>query len=159
MVSRWLLTVALTLAPLAARADEAGLLAEYWADSGSLPPEYAWQTNVSISTDGALTLVYCTGYETAGPACKTRKAKVDEAHRAAILAAVTAGDFFGKPVRQAENHPVGGGAAGGKVYVEGQPVVLPAFPTEADAPRVAKVLEAIVAAIPERFRNRYFERN
>lgn len=159
MISRLALAATLTFFPLAARAQDANLLAEYWTDSGSLPPEYAWETNVTISPDGKLTLRYCTGYETEGPACKTRKAKVDEAHRAAILAAVTAGDLVAKPARQTEDIPVGGGATGGKVYVDGQPVALPSFPTEQDAARVAAVVTAIEAAIPDRFRSRFFTRN
>jgi hypothetical protein len=158
MLSRLALTVALALAPLATHAEESALLAEYWADSGSLPPEYAWETKVSITADGKLTLIYCVGYETEGPGCKTRKAKVDEADRAAILAAVMAGDLVDKPARQTEDIPVGGGATGGRIYVDGQPVSLPAFPVDHDAARVGAVLNAIEAAIPDRFRDRYFDR-
>lgn len=142
MLCRLALSVAMALAPLAAHADAAGLLAEYWTDSGSLPPEYAWETKVRITADGALTLRYCTGYETEGPACKTRKGRVDEAHRAAILAVVAEGGLLAKPARQTEDIPVGGGATGGKVYVEGQPIALPAFPVEQDAARVGAVVKA-----------------
>lgn len=150
---------ALALLPFPAIGQETGVLAEFWADSGSLPPEYAWATDVTILTDGHLTLRYCVGYETEGPACKTRKAMVDDAHRAAILAAVAQSELVERPARISDELIVGGGSAGGKVFVEGVEVALPAFPVDADTPRVALVIDVIREAIPERFRNRYFDRD
>lgn len=164
MISRLALTAALAFAPLAATpfaafAQDPAPFVEFWDDSGSLPPEYAWSTEVSITTDGKLTLRYCINYESDGPGCKTRKAKVEKARMDAILAAVAAGDLRTKPARATEDIPVGGGATGGKVFVDGQAVPLPSFPIDADAARVGAVLDAIRAAIPERFRNRFFDRN
>lgn len=153
-----LIAVALAFAaPLSAQT--ANIMAEYWADSGSLPPEYAWQTNVTITAEGKLTLRYCIGYETEGDACKTRTAEVSKSNLAAILAAVAAGDLVAKPPRQSEDIPIGGDASGGKVFVDGQAVTLSAFPIADDAARVATVLDTIRAAIPARLRSRYFKRN
>lgn len=125
-------------------------LATYWANSGSLPPEHAWNVNVTIAADGTLVLKHCTGYETEGPACKTRKAKVDAAQLDAIRAAVAEADLVATPARQAEDVPPGGGSAGGSVILDGETVVLPAWPVAQDAERVAAVLNAITAAIPAR---------
>jgi hypothetical protein len=57
-------------------AEDAPMLAQYWTDSGSVSPEYAWETTVTILEDGSLSLKYCTGYASEGPDCKTRSAKV-----------------------------------------------------------------------------------
>ena len=72
-----------------AGADELSpVLADYWTDSGSLPPEYAWETSVLIREDGQLELKHCKGYETEGPACKLRHAKVAAPERYPIQRAV-----------------------------------------------------------------------
>lgn len=159
MMSRLLLTAALGCAPCAVLAEDPTPFVEYWTDSGSLPPEYAWATEVSITADGKLTLRYCVGYATDGAGCKTRKAKVEPAQIEAVLAAVTAADLVAKPARDTEDIPVGGSATGGKVFVDGQEVPLSSFPVAADAARVGSVLDTIRAAIPQRFQNRYFDRD
>lgn len=99
--------------PQTVRAEDAPL-AEYWANSGSLPPEYAWDVTITISAAGNLVLKHCTGYETEGPACKTRKATVSAADLAAIIAAAKAAELAEKPARQTEDIPVGGGSDGGR---------------------------------------------
>ena len=144
------LALLLLTAP-AAMAQDSPVLAEYWTDSGSLPPEYAWETTVTILDDGALTLKHCKGYETEGPACKTRRATVPEDALAAIRTAAAESGLANKPAREAEFPMVGGGLTGGLVYVDGQKVKLLSQPAEADADRVGKVLAAIAAAIPPRF--------
>ena len=141
----------LLLTATAAIAQDAPVLAEYWTDSGSLPPEYAWETTVTILEDGALTLKHCKGYETEGPACKTRRAQVAEEALAAIRTAAVESGLADKPARETEFPMVGGGLTGGLVYVDGQKVKLLSQPAEADADRVGKVLAAIAAAIPPRF--------
>ncbi len=133
--------------------------ASYWANSGSLPPEYAWEVGVTISEDGQLVLKHCTGYETEGPACKTRKAKVSTDQMDAIRAAVTEADLVAKPARQTEDIPVGGGSSGGTVIIDGEKLALPAWPVEGDAKRVGKVLDAVYAAIPTRLSTRFIEAN
>lgn len=127
------------------------ILAEYWTNSGSLPPEYAWETTVTILTDGQLTLKHCTGYETEGPACKTRRARVDDAALAAIRSAAVDSGLAAKPARESDVVMVGGSLTGGAVYLDGTKLALLSQPAEADTPRVTKVLEAIAAAIPPRF--------
>lgn len=133
--------------------------ASYWANSGSLPPEYAWEVGVTISEDGQLVLKHCTGYETEGPACKTRRAKVSAAAMEAIRAAAIEAQLFGFPVRGTEDVPVGGGSRGGSVAQDGQVVSLPAWPVADDAERVGKVLDAIYAAIPTRLSTRFIDGN
>ncbi|WP_374391298.1 hypothetical protein [Tabrizicola sp.] len=141
----------LLLTATAAIAQDAPVLAEYATDSGSLPPEYAWETSVTILADGRLTLKHCKGYETEGPACKTRRAKVSDEALAAILAAARDSDLAAHPAQQAEYPMVGGGSVSGAVYLDGAKITLLSQPAEADAARVGKVLQAIAAAIPPRF--------
>ena len=132
-------------------AQDAPVLAEYWTDSGSLPPEYAWETTITILEDGTLTLKHCKGYETEGPACKIRRARVAEEALAVIRTAAAESGLAKDPARETETPMVGGGLTGGLVYVEGQEVRLLSQPAKADADRVGKVLAAIAAAIPARF--------
>ena len=137
---------------LPAQSDElAPVLADYWTDSGSLPPEYAWETSVLIREDGRLELKHCKGYETEGPACKLRTAKVPEAALQAIRAAATESGLVEKHARETDTPMVGGGLTSGRVNLAGGTVYLPSQPAEADAARVAKVLQEIAAAIPPRF--------
>jgi hypothetical protein len=137
---------------LPAQADElAPVLADYWTNSGSVPPEYAWETSVLIREDGQLELKHCTGYEVEGPACKLRKAKVSDAALEAIRTAATESGLIQKPARETETPMVGGGLNWGRINLVGGTVDLPSQPAEADVARVNKVLDAIAAAIPARF--------
>jgi hypothetical protein len=143
------LLLALTLP---AQADElAPVLADYWTNSGSLPPEYAWETSVLIREDGQLELKHCRGYEVEGPACKLRRAKVSETALEAIRTAATESGLIERPARETETPMVGGGLTWGRVNLVAGTVNLPSQPAEADVARVNKVLEAIAAAIPARF--------
>lgn len=144
----------LLMSATAAMGQDAPVLAEYRTDSGSLPPEYAWDTSVTILEDGRLTLKHCKGYETEGAACKTRRATVPQAALAAILAAAKDSDLAATPARPTEYPMVGGGLTSGAVYLDGEKITLLSQPAEADAERVGKVLAAIAAAIPPRF-NRF----
>lgn len=137
---------------LPAQADElAPVLADYWTDSGSLPPEYAWETSILIREDGRLELKHCKGYETEGPACKLRQANVSEADLDAIRAAATESGLLERPAKETETPMVGGGLTSGRVNLAGGTVELPSQPAEADVERVGKVLNSIAAAIPPRF--------
>lgn len=141
----------LTLA-LPVQADElAPVLADYWTNSGSLPPEYAWETSILIREDGQLELKHCKGYETEGPACKLRYAKVSDAALQAIRTAASESGLIEKPARETDTPTVGGGLTWGRVNLVAGTVELPAQPREADVDRVGKVLQAIAAAIPPRF--------
>jgi hypothetical protein len=143
--------LALLLA-LPAQADElAPVLADYFTDSGSLPPEYAWQTSILIREDGQLELKHCKGYETEGPACKRREAKISEEALDAIRAAATESGLLEKPARETDTPTVGGGLTWGRVNLAGGTVELPSQPAEADVARVSKVLTAIASAVPPRF--------
>lgn len=137
----------LCLAP-AVQAQEA-VLAEYWTNNGSLPPQYAWQTGVTIRADGSLTLTHCKGYQE-GPACTTRHGRVPPEALTSITAAAEASGLAVKPARETEMPIVGGGQTGGRVVLEGGEALLIPQPAEADAARVADVLSAIRAAIPAR---------
>lgn len=137
---------------LPAQADElAPVLADYWTNSGSLPPEYAWETSILIREDGQLELKHCKGYETEGPACKLRKAKVSEAALEAIRTAAADSGLIENPARETDTPMVGGGLTWGRVNLVGGTVDLPSQPADADVERVGKVLAAIAAAIPPRF--------
>ena len=141
----------ISLLPLPAAAELAPVLADYWTDSGSLPPEYAWETRILIREDGQLELEYCTGYATEGPNCKQRRAKVTEAALAAIRTAAAESGLADHPARETETPIVGGGLTSGRVNLNGVVIELPSQPVEADVPRVGKVLAVIAAAIPPRF--------
>jgi hypothetical protein len=145
------LALVLCLVPLPALAQEAPVLATYSANSGSLPPEYAWETNVTIYTDGRLTLRRCTGYETEGPACKDRKAKVAPEALEAIRAAAQASGLADAPAKPSDYPMVGGSVIFATVMLDGVTVTLPSDVAESDATRVAAVLRAVEAAIPPRF--------
>ena len=139
------LLLALTLP---AQADElAPVLADYWTNNGSLPPEYAWETGILIREDGQLELKHCKGYETEGPACKLRRAKVSEAALDAIRTAAIDSGLIEKPAVETDTPMVGGGLTWGRVNLAEGTVELPSQPADADVERVGKVL----AAIPPRF--------
>lgn len=133
---------------LPAHAQE--VLAEYQTDSGSLGPEYAWDTTVSILSDGQLTLKHCR-YAAESPSCKTRRATVPEDALAAIRRAASESGLAEKPARDAEELVIGGGLTSGAVYLDGTKIDLLPRPAAADVERVEKVLDAIAAAIPRRF--------
>lgn len=151
MIRPSLLALLLAL-PLPSQADElAPVLADYFTDSGSLPPEYAWETSILIREDGQLELKHCKGYETEGPACKLRRAKVPEAALDAIRTAARDSGLLEKPARETDTPTVGGGLTWGRVNLAEGTVDLPSQPREPDVARVNKVLQAIAAAIPPRF--------
>jgi hypothetical protein len=127
-------------------------LATYHADNCCLPPEYAYEVNVTILQDGNLTLTRCEGYATEGPDCQTRRAQVPADALQAIRAAALASGLAERPASDApaEEIPIGGGSVSGSVVLDGATIPLPAFPVARDADRVRPVLEAIRAAIPAR---------
>ena len=139
---------------LPAQAQDGAILAEYWTNNGSLPPEYAWETSVTIAVDGQLTLKHCKGYETEGPACKLRRAKVSEAALDAIRAAAAESGLIERPARDTDTPIIGSGLTWGRVNLAAGTVELPSQPAEPDVERVGKVLAALAAAIPPRF-NRF----
>jgi hypothetical protein len=144
---------------LPVQADElAPVLAGYWTNSGSLPPEYAWETSVLIRQDGKLELKHCKGYETEGPACTLRHARLPEAALDAIRTAATESGLAERPARETDTPMVGGGLTWGRVNLVDGTAELPSQPEAADVERVARVLAAIAAAIPPRF-DRFMDRD
>lgn len=150
---------ALALAPFSVQAQ--ALVAEYWANSGSLPPEYAWDVNVTFRDDGSVALRHCKGYATEGPGCTLRKGKVTREALDAIRQAAVDADLPSRwPQRAPDDEiPIGGGAAGGAVWWQNEKIVLPGFPARADAERVAAVLTVIRDAIPDRLEKRFIAGN
>jgi|GEM_PF-2402980 len=142
---------ALSSAPAAA---QDGPLATYWENAGSLPPAHAVEFTATIAADGALALRVCRGYRTEGPSCADAAGTVSPAALAAILSAAEASGLARDPAEVLGDTeiPVGGATRGGAVVTGGKTVTLPAFPREADAPRVGAVLDAIAAAIPAALR-------
>lgn len=153
---RWVLAAVLAVAPLGAQAQ--GLVAEWWASSASVEPEYAWSLDVSFYEDGAVAVRRCTGYETEGPACKQGKGKVSVEVLNTIRDAADAAGVAKKAPKAAPDDeiPIGGGSAGGAVWWQGERIVLPDFPVRADVERVNMVLTAIRAAVPEKLDKRFF---
>ncbi len=153
-LARLALTLAIAATP--ALAEGTPVLAEYHSNSGSLPPEYAWQTDVTIQSDGALFLKHCREYQTEGPACKTRSAKVAPGALAGITNAATDSGLMDKPASPAEMPIVGGSVTWGAVYLGDAKVDLLSDPAKADIPRIAPVLNAVRTAIPQHL-TRYLE--
>lgn len=145
------LAILLALALPAQSEELAPVVADYWTNSGSLPPEYAWETSILIREDGQLELKHCKGYETEGPACKLRNSKVPATAIGAIRAAAAESGLVENPARETDTPMVGGGLTWGRVYLADGTVELPSQPADADVARVTKVLAAIAAAIPPRF--------
>lgn len=153
----WAVVVA--LAPQVAGAQ--ALVAEYWANSGSLPPEYAWDVNVTFRDDGSVAVRRCKGYATEGPGCKLGKGKVSvEVLNTIRDAADVAGLAKNPPQRAPDDEiPIGGGASGGAVWWQNEKIELPAYPAAKDAERVRAVLAVIHDAIPGKLRKRFVDGN
>jgi hypothetical protein len=146
-----LLVALLVAAALPARAELAPVFADYWTNSGSLPPEHAWETSVIIREDGALELKHCKGYETEGPACELRSGRVSEEALDAIRKAASDSGLVDNPARETTRPTVGGGLTWGRVNLGDKTVELIPQPVESDTDRVEQVLQAIAAAIPPDF--------
>lgn len=145
---RQALLTALLLWPGAAMA-EPEILATLTANSGSLPPPYAWNVEVTVSTEGRVIVTRCTGYETEGPACKTGEAAAVAGSLEAIRQAAEASGLADRPATAIDPPMVGGGWTSGTVRLGDRSIALIAQPIPADADRVATVLAVIGAAIPD----------
>ncbi|MGL4236534.1 hypothetical protein [Tabrizicola sp.] len=142
------IAVTLAVTPLAANAESPPELARYSSNPGSLPPEYRWDTFVTIYLDGQVLIKHCRGYEIEGPACKLTNTKTTPEAVEAILAAAKASDLAARPARELDTPPPGSSSIGGDVLIDGQMILLPPFVIDADVERVALVLRAIEAAVP-----------
>lgn len=133
----------------AAHADT--LIASYTENSGSLPPIYAWHYDVSFAADGTVTTRYCKGYGEEAPDCADRSDTLPADDLAALQAALApiATDLAAKPVVEMDMAPVGGGSTTAHIFAAGADLLLPPFPIEADAPRVAAAIEVLHKFTPK----------
>lgn len=146
-----LLTLFLSVSPVASQAEESPVFVSYGTSNGSLPPEYAWDNRVTIHESGKLVIIHCKGYATEGSDCRTRKGKVTAEAMEAIRAAAIASDLSANPAAETMDPSVGGGGSWGTVLIDGQEYELLWEPRAEDANRTAEVMSAIAAAIPTRF--------
>jgi hypothetical protein len=142
-----LAAVALSLAA-PALAEGPPIYATYHVDNGSLPPEHAWATNVTILGDGTVTLEHCTGYATEGPDCQTRRGHAFRAGMQVIFYAAVESGLAASPAAVNPDPPIGGVGVSGSVTLDGITITLPRNPAPEDAGRVARVLQAISMSIP-----------
>jgi len=116
--------------------------------NGTVSPDYRWDLDFTIDAAGQGVLRRCTGYATEGDACRSHSFAVPQARRDAIAAAVRSGDLLQRQARPIPMPPIGGGATAATLTVDGQQVVLPPWPIQADSERVGAVRRAIRDAIP-----------
>ena len=143
------LTCALGLTATTAVAGE--MLATYSENSGTLPPIYAWHYDVTFAADGTVNTRYCKGYGDAAPDCATRSDSLPADRLAALQAALApiAADLAANPVAELTEPPVGGGSTTAQIFDSaGAALLLPPFPTEADAPRTAAAIDVLRAFTP-----------
>jgi hypothetical protein len=121
------------------------LIASYAEGSGALPPAYAWDYVVKFGADGTVNTRYCKGFAEAEPHCATRKDTLPAEEFAALQAALApiAADLAANPVAMLKMFPIGGGSIEGHIYADGADLLLPHFPVEQDAPRVAAAIEVL----------------
>ncbi len=145
-----LLTLALALLAGPALAQDGAAFALWGENSGSLPPEYAWDYSVSFFADRRGEVEYCKGYADASPGCAVTRFRLSKKAFAAMQAALEPleADLAAKPAEAAIDFPVGGGSTGGVLRMNGREVKLLQFPAEADAPRVAAILDLLRANTP-----------
>lgn len=143
------MTCALALVASTAKAGD--ILASYSENSGSLPPAYAWHYDVTFAADGTVATRYCKGYGDAAPDCAARSDTLPADRLAALQAALApiAADLAANPVAQLTEPPVGGGSTTAQIFGSaGAALPLPAFPTEADAPRTMAAIDVLRAFTP-----------
>jgi hypothetical protein len=127
-----------------------GIVATWSEDSGSLPPEFAWKTDVMFEFDGWVTIRHCKGYAEEAPGCWTVVGRLSAQSMMdldSVLAAALP-DLVANPPQAVSDPPVGGGSTRGSIGTRDTVIHLPAYPIEADAARVADLLEALKDATP-----------
>lgn len=131
-----------------AMAENAGPVAIWGMQNGTLPPPYHWTLRAAIAGEGRVTMRFCRGYSDADTDCGAAEGMAPEGAVQAILAAAKAADLLTRPVAEDPRPPVGGATVWGSVRMNGQELALPPFPAKPDAARVQAVMAAIAAAIP-----------
>lgn len=146
------LATVLALSPCLALAEEDPVIALWGSDSGSLPPEYAWDYTVRFHASGLVEVEYCKGYSEAPPGCATVKKDLSEEDRSALLAELDplAQDLAAKPPKRAADDeiPIGGGSDWGSITVDGTEITLYSYPAAADVERVQNVLAILKKYTP-----------
>lgn len=147
-----LLSILLASVGFAALAEDPVVVASWGANSGSLPPEYAWDYRVEFLGDGTVQATYCKGYATEAPGCATVTRKLPQAAQKAMGDAIEpyAEDLLDNPPKSVSDDeiPIGGGSVAGRVLLDGTYVVLEPFAIAADAPRVQAMLQILQDSTP-----------
>lgn len=148
-----LFALLLALLPGLGLAEEDPVVAIWSEDSGSLPPEYAWEYWVRFHASGMVEVEYCKGYATEAPGCATVKKNLGDDAQDAMEAEIEpyAANLIENPPQRASDDmiPIGGGSVGGWILLGETKVVLPNFAAEKDAKRVVEVLAILQKYIPK----------
>ncbi len=146
------IVLALTLAATPLMAQTPPVIASWSENSGSLPPEYAWDYRVEFLAGGTVGATYCKGYATEAPGCATVTRKLSSAAQQAMEAAIQpyAQGLLDSPPQMVTDDqiPVGGGAISGRVVLAEQTISLYAFPRPEDAERVQALLQILQKSTP-----------
>lgn len=144
--------LALGLAASPAMGQTSLVVASWGEDSGSLPPEYAWDYRVEFLSNGTVQATYCKGYATEAPGCATVTKKFPEAAQKTMGDAIEpyAEELLDNPPKSVggDEIPIGGGSIAGRVLLDGTYVVLEPFAIAADVPRVQAMLKILQDSTP-----------
>ncbi len=124
----------------------------YWGEnSGSLPPEYAWDYSVTFLENRQAEVRYCKGYSNDAPGCASAKFRLSKHKSAQLMAALTPleAELSAHPATDDPDPPIGGSAIYGKLTMNGNSVPLHAFSIGDSAARVAEVLELLRQYTPQ----------
>ena len=126
-------------------------LAQWGEDSGSLPPEFAWDYLVSFSSNGQVSARYCKGDATEAPGCATVTQNLPQAELDALTAALApvTQALNAQPPQQSDDIPIGGGSIYGSVFGRGQAIHLPNYPQADGAVGVVQALDLLQNFTPE----------
>lgn len=157
MFRKTLFALATTLLALPALAQDAPLAT--YTSANDFPGDSAHVVDVTISTSGNLVAKRCPPGGVPDAQCLIRTAVVAQPELDAIVAATKASGLLTSPAKGNQDPftvPTGS-LTGGAVWLDGTYIHLPSFTsTKMDAERIAPVLNAIKAAIPQDLRDVVF---
>ncbi len=149
-MKRIILALGLIATPLLAQPPV--VVASWGENSGSLPPEYAWDYRVAFLSDGTVQATYCKGYAEEAPGCATVTRKFPPSAQKAMGDAIEfyAEALLNNPPKSVSGDeiPIGGGSVAGRVLLDDTYVELERFPIPADAERVQAVLKILQDSTP-----------